>query len=166
MEWTFMIAYLPISVLQNSFSVQELVENASTAWQVLRTSRRPRPCHFQRAIQLWKFATLLLCPCLINVHIVFCLFPFSPHLLIRFTSLGLSSSHLHLSKFHLKLSLFHPTKGCWALTFWANPINPDTLTNDLQFNSPFIITTHLTAYWHFFLCSFKKCNLAPILLSF
>lgn len=161
-----MIAYLPISMLQNSFSVQELVENASAAWQVLRTSKRPRPRHFQRATQLWKFAVLLLCPCLLNFHIFVCLFPLSPHLLIRFTSLGMSSSQLHLSKFHLKLSLLLPTKGCWASTFWANPISPDTGTNNHQFNSPFIITTHLTSYWRFCLCSFKTCNLALVLLLF
>lgn len=159
-----MIAYLPISMLQNSFSVQELVENAFAAWQVLRTSKRPRPCHFQKAIQLWKFAMLLLCLCLINFHIF--LFPLSPHLLVRFSSLGMSSSHLHLSKFHLKLSLLLPTKGCWVLTFWTNPISPDTGTNDHQFNSSFIITTHLTSYWRFCLCSFKKCNLALVLLLF
>lgn len=45
-----MVSYLHILVVQN-FSVKELAENASAAWEVLRTSRRSRSCHFQRAIQ-------------------------------------------------------------------------------------------------------------------
>lgn len=129
------------AVLRNSFSAQELAENVSAAWQVLRTSRSPRPCHFLKAIQLWKDKDSLV-P--MPYQLLYFLFPFSPYLLITFTSLGMSSSHIstYPNSIHLELSLLGPTKRGWALPFWANAIHSGTWTNDGQFDSPFIITTH------------------------
>lgn len=83
-------------------------------------------------------ATLLPMP----YQLSYFLFPFSPHLLIRFTSFE-CPPHISTSPnlIHLKLSLFSSIKSGWALTFLATSINLDTWTNDHEFHSAFIIIT-------------------------
>lgn len=130
----FQIAYLPHPFLMQYSRALSLPQSLLECVYIMtgtEPTKESKAMLLSESNQLWRTGPVLY-PCF--VHLQGLLFIFSPHLLMTFSSLALSSPHItYLNSVHLKLTLLRPMKRSWTLTFWATLIQTPKLTTVSSF---------------------------------
>ena len=162
----FQIAYLPHPFLMQYSRALSLPQSLLECVYIMtgtEPTKESKAMLLSESNQLWKNRASpvpMLCP--LAGFIVY----LSPHLLMTFSSLALSSPHItYLNSVHLKLTLLRPMKRSWTLTFWATLIQTPKLTTVSSFVHHlwmmYSLTTDLLTTFSLF---FKNIYITSLLL--